>query len=39
MNDIRAAQHDKQQGDSRQAGQLVGRGSEMDSIGAFLATV
>ncbi len=37
MNDIHAPQHDERRGDGRQAGQLVGRESEMDRIRAFLA--
>src|SRR5438128_1325808 len=37
MNDIHAAQHGERHGDGRQAGQLIGRESEMERIRAFLA--
>jgi DNA-binding CsgD family transcriptional regulator len=37
MNDVHAPQRDEPKGESRQAGDLVGREAEMDRIRAFLA--
>jgi DNA-binding CsgD family transcriptional regulator len=37
MNDIHAPQHDERRGDGREAGELVGRESEMERVRAFLA--
>ena len=37
MNDIHAPQHDEWRGEGRQAGQLIGRETEMDRIRAFIA--